>query len=90
MSNQLKELTNYSLLVVSDPECMYYRSELDLTASIFLSHMNDNADGPTEAVPTVKLSKFKVSCLGNPGSHGRAGPTQIPSISLTCSTVPKS
>jgi hypothetical protein len=53
MSSQRKGLINYSLLVVYDPKCVYYRAELDLTASIFLSHVNDNVDGPTEAVPTM-------------------------------------
>lgn len=90
MSEQLKGLINYSLLVVYNPRCVHYRAELDLTASIFLSHVNNNVDGPTEAVPAIKLSNFKVSCLGNLGSSGRAAHTQMPSVSLTCSTVPKS
>lgn len=44
---------------------MYYKTEFDLTISIFLSHVNDNVDGTIEAIPTMKLNNFKVSCLGN-------------------------
>lgn len=43
---------------------MYYKTKFDLTVFISLSHVNDIVDESTEAVPTMKLNNFKVSCQG--------------------------